>query len=161
MVEDIKSRLHTAVTFLVARDKESHELRELKMPKPFPEYSGGELPGRSKAEGGEEEKEEIDEVRRAEKEGDERIPEGRSEERRKKPSGGVAQETFRWIKTGTFRRWKTSVGGERDAMDFLEDDGIGKSFSKDEEKISVKRSEGRIFLKGCTMYPHFLWHGNK
>ena len=44
------------------------ELRELKMSKALPGYSGGKVLGRGKAGGGKEEKEVIDEVRRVEKE---------------------------------------------------------------------------------------------
>ena len=50
------------------RDKEIQKLCELKMPQALPGYSGGALPGRSKAEGGKEGKAEEGEVRRVEKE---------------------------------------------------------------------------------------------
>ena len=49
-----ESRPHKAVTFLVERDKEFQELRELKMPEALPGFSGGKLLGRRKAEGGKE-----------------------------------------------------------------------------------------------------------
>ena len=54
VVEDCASRPHKAVTFLVGWDKEFQDWRELKMPKVLPGYSGGKLPGRSRAEGGRE-----------------------------------------------------------------------------------------------------------
>ena len=44
VVEDFESRPHKAVTSLVERDKAMPELRELKMPKAVPGYTGGECP---------------------------------------------------------------------------------------------------------------------
>ena len=61
VVEDFESRPHKAVTFLEERDKELQEVRELKMPKALPGYSGGKLSGRSKAEGGGEKEEKEEE----------------------------------------------------------------------------------------------------
>ena len=56
------------VTFLVEREEEIQEVRELRAPKGLPGHSGGKMQGRSKAEGGKGEKEVEDEVRRVEKE---------------------------------------------------------------------------------------------
>ena len=68
MVEDFESRPHNAVTFLVQRDKEVQELRELQIQKALPGNTRRKSPGRSKAERGKEDKEKIDEVRRVENE---------------------------------------------------------------------------------------------
>ena len=61
MVEDFESGPHEAVSFVVERDKEVQEWKELKMPKVLPGSSGGKLPGRSTAEKGREEEEEVEE----------------------------------------------------------------------------------------------------
>ena len=58
VVEDIESRPHKAVTFVVKRGKERQERNEQKLPKALPGYSGGSLPGRSTKEEGREEGEE-------------------------------------------------------------------------------------------------------
>ena len=47
VVEDFESRPHTAVSFVVEREKEIQEWNEQKLPKVLPGYSGGRLPGRS------------------------------------------------------------------------------------------------------------------
>ena len=47
VVEEIESRPHKAIAFLVGRDKEIREGRELKMPETSPGYRGGKMPGRS------------------------------------------------------------------------------------------------------------------
>ena len=52
--EVFESRPRKAVSFVVERDKEVQEWREQKMPKALPGYNGGKLPGRSTAEGREE-----------------------------------------------------------------------------------------------------------
>ena len=54
VVEDFESRPHKAVTFLVERDREMQEVRELKMPKASPGFSGGEIPGGCNTETGRE-----------------------------------------------------------------------------------------------------------
>ena len=64
-VEDFDATPRRAVTFLVEKEKEIQELRELTH---CQDTVVVKLPGRSKAEGGEEEKEVIDEVRRVDKE---------------------------------------------------------------------------------------------
>ena len=61
VLEDFESRPHKAVTFLVEREKEFQVWREEKRPKVLPGYSGGKLPGRSKAEEGREGDEEEEE----------------------------------------------------------------------------------------------------
>ena len=68
MIEDSESKPHKLVTSQVERDKDCQELRELKMPNASPGFSGGKLPGRSKAEGGPEEQKEEEEVRKVEHE---------------------------------------------------------------------------------------------
>ena len=55
VVEDFDSRPHKEVSFVLERDKKIQEWREQKMPGPLPGFSGGKLPGRSKAEKGQEE----------------------------------------------------------------------------------------------------------
>ena len=57
VVEGVESSPHNTVMFLVGKDKDMQELRELQMPNAFPGYSGGKLLGRSQAEGGREGKE--------------------------------------------------------------------------------------------------------
>ena len=58
VVEDFESKPRKAVTFLVEREEEIQDWRELKMKKKtLPGFSGGKLPGRSRAEGGREEEE--------------------------------------------------------------------------------------------------------
>ena len=64
VVEDFESRPHKAVTFLAERDKKIQDMRWLKVPQVLPGFGGIQPRGRSKAEGGNEEKEEIDEVLR-------------------------------------------------------------------------------------------------
>ena len=61
VIEDLESRPHKAVTFLVELGKERQEWNEQKMPKALPGYSGGRLPERSTEEKGREEGEEVDE----------------------------------------------------------------------------------------------------
>ena len=46
VVEDFESRPHKAVTFLMERDTEIQELRELKMPTALPGCNGGKLLGK-------------------------------------------------------------------------------------------------------------------
>ena len=58
VVEDLKSRPHKAVTFVVERRKERQEWNEQKLPKALPGYSGGKLPGWSTKEKGRDEGEE-------------------------------------------------------------------------------------------------------
>ena len=60
VVEDFELRPHTAVSFVVEREKEMQEWNEQKLPK-VPGYSGGRLPARSTKEKGREEGE-VDEV---------------------------------------------------------------------------------------------------
>ena len=55
VVEDLESRRHKAVSFVVRREKEIKEWNEQKMPKALPGYSGGRLPGRNTKEKGREE----------------------------------------------------------------------------------------------------------
>ena len=55
VVEDLGSRPHKAVSFVVEREKETQEWNEQKLPKVLPCYSGGRLPGRSTKEKGREE----------------------------------------------------------------------------------------------------------
>ena len=45
VVEDVESSSHMAVTFLVEGDMEIQEVRELRVPKALPRYSGGTLLG--------------------------------------------------------------------------------------------------------------------
>ena len=45
VVEDVESSSHMAVTFLVEGDMEIQEVRELRVPKALPGYSGGTLLG--------------------------------------------------------------------------------------------------------------------
>ena len=60
---------HTkTVTYLVERDKEIQEVRELNMAVALPGFGGGKLPGRKKAEDGKQGNDEEDEVRRVEEE---------------------------------------------------------------------------------------------
>ena len=54
VVEDFESGPHEAVTLLLKRDKETQEVRELSAPTALPGYSCRTLPGRIKAEGGQE-----------------------------------------------------------------------------------------------------------
>ena len=61
VVEDFESRPHTAVSFVVEREKETQEWNEQKLPKVLPGYSGGRLPGRSTKEASGEEEEEKEE----------------------------------------------------------------------------------------------------
>ena len=58
VVEDFVSIPHKAVSFVEERDQEIQEWREQKMPEALTGFSGGKLPGRSKAEKTEEEDEE-------------------------------------------------------------------------------------------------------
>ena len=58
MVEDIESRPHKAVTFVVERGKGRQEWNEQKLPKTLPVYSGGRLPGRGTEQKGREQGEE-------------------------------------------------------------------------------------------------------
>ena len=58
VVEDFESRRHKAVSFVVEREKEFQEWREQQMPEALPGFSGGRLPGRSKAEEGKEKEDE-------------------------------------------------------------------------------------------------------
>ena len=62
VVEDFESRPHQAVTFLVEREKEIQEVRELKMSEALLGFSGDKMPSRSNAEGGKEENDDEDEV---------------------------------------------------------------------------------------------------
>ena len=54
MVEDVESRPHRAVPFVVEREKEVQEWNEQKLPKVLPGFCGGRLPGRSSEEKGRE-----------------------------------------------------------------------------------------------------------
>ena len=49
VVEDFESRPHKTVTFLAERDDEFQVWRDQKMPEALPGFSGGRVPGRSKA----------------------------------------------------------------------------------------------------------------
>ena len=51
-MEDFESRPHTAVSFVVEREKEIRERSGQKMPKVLPGKSGGRLPGRNTKEKG-------------------------------------------------------------------------------------------------------------
>ena len=55
VVEDLKSRPHEAVSFVVERDKEIQRWSEQKLPKVLLGYSRGRLPGRITKEAGREE----------------------------------------------------------------------------------------------------------
>ena len=63
VVEDLESRPHRAVSFVVEREKEVQEWNEQKMLKALPGFIGGRLPGRSTEERGREEQEEAEESR--------------------------------------------------------------------------------------------------
>ena len=52
VVEDFESRPHKASLFVAERDKEIQEWREQQILEASPGFSGGRLPGRSKAEKG-------------------------------------------------------------------------------------------------------------
>ena len=58
VMEDFESRPHKAVSFMAEKDREIQEWREQQMPKALSGFSGGKLPGRSKAEKGSEEEDE-------------------------------------------------------------------------------------------------------
>ena len=60
VVEDVESRPHRAVPFVVEREKEMQEWNEQKLPKVLPGFCGGRLPGRSSVEKGREEGEPDD-----------------------------------------------------------------------------------------------------
>ena len=64
-VEDFESRPHTAVPFVVERerDKAIQEWNEQKLPKVLLGYGGGRLPGRRTEESGREEEEEEEDSR--------------------------------------------------------------------------------------------------
>ena len=63
-MEDFES----AVTFLVERDTEIHDLRELKMPKALPGYSSGNCQKEANAEGGKEVRRDEEEVQQVDNE---------------------------------------------------------------------------------------------
>ena len=48
VVEDFESRAHKAVTLLAERDKEIQEVRELKLSRALPGYSGVKIEARQK-----------------------------------------------------------------------------------------------------------------
>ena len=60
VVEDVESRPHNAVSFLVEREMEMQEWNEQKLPKVLPGCSGGRLRGRNTNEKGREEEGEVD-----------------------------------------------------------------------------------------------------
>ena len=60
LVEDFESRPNEAVSFVVKRKKEIKEGSEQKLPKVFPGFSGGRLPGRGTKQKGKEQGE-VDE----------------------------------------------------------------------------------------------------
>ena len=159
VVEDVKSRLHMAVTLLVEGDKEIQEVRELRVPKALPGYSGRKLVGRSKAGGGTEEKDEERAVRRMEEVTNEVLTANPVDST---TCGVLADEPLQHAN----QSWDCSQvenEQERAAMNWLMDDEMMRHWEdvgKEEEELTAKRSEGRNFFKwkGCKVHQNWSWH---
>ena len=160
-MEDFESWPAQGSTLLVARDKGIQEVRALKMPGTLSGHSGGSMPGRSKAEGGKEENDEEDEVRRLEKKVMHAVSTANLVESItsgvlagvvlgtrgvvSSSSDGVDEEPLQHVNQSWECSQVENEPKERDAQDWLTDDEMMTKWEevrKDEEEVTVRRSEG-------------------